>query len=363
MMLRMAFTTPHPEEALWQRLSRIQHQRSASTNALRAIDIIGIPTFCALLGTLIFGSAANLAYAQAPAAGDIRIVAPFPPGGPVDVLSRILANGLREKSGATAVVENLPGAAGNLGLDKVKRAAPDGRTLLVIPAGNLTINPTLMKDFSFNIDQDFVPVTMLAKAPNVLVVHPGVAANNARELIALAKAKPGVLAFASPGIGSGLHLAGELFKLQTGTDLLHVPYKGTGPALTDVLGGTVPVMFSNLPATLAHIKSGKLRAIGVTDSVRAAVAPDIPTLTEQGVSGVEVTSWYGLLAPRGTPPAVAAQLAKDAAEILNRPATIETLNGQGLVVWTMQPEQFRTHMRTETANWARIIKARNIVAE
>ena len=360
-MLRTVFTTPLPGEALWQRLFGIQRPKIASTNALRGI---GIRTFCALLGTLIFGSAANLAHAQAPAAGDIRIVAPFPPGGPVDVLSRILANGLREKSGAAAVVENLPGAAGNLGLDKVKRAAPDGRTLLVIPAGNLTINPTLMKDFPFNIDQDFVPVTMLAKAPNVLVVHPGVAANNARELIALAKAKPGALAFASPGIGSGLHLAGELFKLQTGTDLLHVPYKGTGPALTDVLGGTVPVMFSNLPATLAHIKSGKLRAIGVTDSVRAtSVAPDIPTLAEQGVAGVEVTSWYGLLAPRGTPPAVAAQLAKDAAEILNRPATTEQLKGQGLVVWTMQPEQFRTHMRTETVNWARIIKARNIVAE
>ena len=316
----------------------------------------------ALLAAGLLGIA-SLASAQAPAGGDIRIVAPFPPGGPVDVLSRLLANGLREKSGAAAVVENLPGAAGNLGLDKVKRAAPDGRTLLVIPAGNLTINPTLMKNFPFDIDQDFVPVTMLAKAPNVLVVHPGLAANNARELVALAKAKTASLAFASPGIGSGLHLAGELFKLQTGTDLLHVPYKGTGPALTDVLGGTVPVMFSNLPATLAHIRSGKLCAIGITDNVRADVAPDIPTLAEQGINGVEVTSWYGLLAPRGTPAAVAAQLAKDAAELFHRPATIEQLKGQGLAVWTMQPEQFRAHIRSETANWARIIKARNIVAE
>jgi tripartite-type tricarboxylate transporter receptor subunit TctC len=301
--------------------------------------------------------------AQQPASNEIRLVAPFPPGGPVDVLSRILAAGLREKSGSATVVENLPGAAGNIGIDKVKRAAPDGRTLLVIPAGNLTINPTLMKNFPFDIDQDFVPVTMLAKAPNVLVVHPGLAAANARELVALAKAKPGTLAFASPGIGSGLHLAGELFKLQTGTDLLHVPYKGTGPALTDVLGGTVPIMFSNLPATLAHIRSGKLRALGVTDNVRAVAAPDIPTLAEQGISGVEVTSWYGILAPRGTPAAVAAQLARDAAEILNRPATIEQLKGQGLAVWVMQPEEFRTHIRNETASWARIIKARNIVAE
>ena len=324
---------------------------------LRIRHVIHLGALAALAGCAVNANA------QAPAANEIRIVAPFPPGGPVDVLSRILANGLRDKHGGTTLVENLPGAAGNLGLDKVKRAAPDGRTLLVIPAGNLTINPTLMKDFPFNIDQDFVPVTMLAKAPNVLVVHPGLAANNARELIALAKTKPGTLAFASPGIGSGLHLAGELFKLQTGTDLLHVPYKGTGPALIDVLGGTVPVMFSNLPATLAHIKSGKLRAIGVTDSVRATVAPEIPTLAEQGIAGVEVTSWYGLLAPRGTPSAIAAQLAKDASEIFNRPATIEQLKGQGLVVWLMQPDEFRTHIRTETANWARIIKARKIAAE
>ena len=317
----------------------------------------------ARLAALALLLAVHPALAQQPARGEIRLVAPFPPGGPVDVLSRVLANGLREKTGAPTVVENLPGAAGNIGLDKVKRAAPDGRTLLVIPAGNLTINPTLMKNFPFDIDQDFVPVTMLAKAPNVLVVHPGLAAGNARELVALAKAHPGTLAFASPGISSGLHLAGELFKLQTGTDLLHVPYKGTGPALTDVLGGTVPIMFSNLPATLTHIRTGKLRAIGITDNVRAVAAPDIPTLAEQGIAGVEVTSWYGLLAPRGTPAAVAAQLARDAAEIFNRPATIEQLKGQGLAVWVMQPDAFRTHIRNETANWARIITARNIVAE
>ncbi len=317
----------------------------------------------ATTAALAFGAGWCCNAAAQASANEIRIVAPFPPGGPVDVLSRIVANGLREKLNANVIVENLPGAAGNIGIDKVKRAAPDGRTLLVIPAGNLTINPTLMKDFPFNVDQDLVPVTMLAKAPNVLVVHPGLAAQNARELVALAKAKPATLSFASPGIGSGLHLAGELFKLQTGTDLLHVPYKGTGPALTDVLGGTVPVMFSNLPATLAHIRSGKLRALGITDGVRAVAAPDIPTLAEQGISGVEVTSWYGLLAPRNTPAPIAAQLAKDSAEILNRPTTMEQLKGQGLAVWVMQPEQFRTHIRNETANWARIIKARNIVAE
>lgn len=293
----------------------------------------------------------------------VTLVAPFPPGGPVDVLSRILADGLQKKTGQTVVVENLPGAAGNLGIDKVKRAKPDGKTWLVVPAGNLTINPTLMPNFPFNIERDFVPVTMLAKAPNVLVASTAVKLGSLRDLIAQAKARPGTLSYASPGIGSGLHLAGELFKLQTETDLLHVPYKGTGPALNDVLGGTVPLMFSNLPATLGHIKSGKLLALGLTDSVRSAVAPEIPTLAEQGVSGVVVTSWYGVLAPAGTPAAVAEQMAKDAADILAQPVVRDQLRAQGLSDATQKPTEFAAHIKAETQTWARIIKARGIVAE
>ncbi len=310
------------------------------------------------------GGAVLLAVSLAAGAQErVTLVAPFPPGGPVDVLSRILADGLQKKTGQTVVVENLPGAAGNLGIDKVKRAKPDGKTWLVVPAGNLTINPTLMPNFPFNIERDFVPVAMLAKAPNVLVASTAAKLGSLRDLIAQAKARPGTLSYASPGIGSGLHLAGELFKLQTDTDLLHVPYKGTGPALNDVLGGTVPLMFSNLPATLGHIKSGKLLALGLTDSVRSAVAPDIPTLAEQGVSGVVVTSWYGILAPAGTPAAVAEQMAKDAADILAQPAVREQLRAQGLSDATQKPAEFAAHIKAETQTWARIIKARGIVAE
>lgn len=293
----------------------------------------------------------------------ITLVAPFPPGGPVDTLARILAEGLQKRTGVPAVVENLPGAAGNLGIDKVKRARPDGRTLLVVPAGNLTINPTLMPNFPFQIERDFAPITMLAKAPNVLVVSSAARIGSLRELIAQAKARPGQLSYASPGIGSGLHLAGELFKQQTETDLMHVPYKGTGPALNDVLGGTVPVMFSNLPATLAHIRSGKLIALGLTDTSRTPVAPDIPTLTEQGIAGVVVTSWYGLLAPAGTPPALVEQLARDAAEILAQSAVREQLRGQGLTEATQKPAQFAAHIQQETQTWARIIRARGISAQ
>jgi tripartite-type tricarboxylate transporter receptor subunit TctC len=293
----------------------------------------------------------------------IRIVSPFPAGGPVDALARILATGLAEKTKQSAIVENLIGAAGNIGMDKVKRAAPDGRTLLVIPAGNLTINPTLMRDFPFNIEQDFTPITGLAKAPNVLVAHPSVAANNARELVALAKAKPNALSFASPGVGSGLHLAGELFKAQAGIEMLHVPYKGSPQAITDVIGGQVPLMFSNLPTVMTHIQSGKLKAIGITDSARTASAPQIPTLQEQGVSGVVVTSWYGLLAPKGMPAALANQLARDVADILNKPATVEQLKAQALTVWLQTPAEFGAHIKAETASWARIIKAKNISLE
>ncbi len=292
-----------------------------------------------------------------------RIIAPFPPGGPIDTLSRMLATGLTERYKQTAVVENLPGAAGNIGIEKVKRAKPDGHTLLVVPAGNLTINPTLMPNFPFNIETDFSPITMLATAPNVLVAHPSLNVKTAQELIALAKVKPASLAYASPGVGSGLHLAGELFNSQTGIDLLHVPYKGTGPALTDVLGGQVPLMFSNLPGVLGHIKSGKLIALGITDTQRSPSVPDIASLAEQGVAGVVVTSWYGLLAPGGTPAALVEQLAKDATDILAAPAVRDQLKAQGLTQVLMKPSAFAAHIRQETAQWARIIKAKNIIAQ
>lgn len=301
--------------------------------------------------------------AQSQGAEGLRIVAPFPPGGPVDSLARLLAAGLAERYKQSAVVENLAGAAGNIGIEKVKRAKPDGQTLLVVPAGNLTINPTLMANFPFNIERDFAPVTILAKAPNVLVANPSLKVKNIRELIALAKAKPGTLAYASPGVGSGLHLAGELFKQQADVDLLHVPYKGTGPALNDVLGGQVPLMFSNLPAALAYIKSGRLVALGITEAARSASALEIPTIAEQGVSGVVVTSWYGVLAPFSTPPVIVERLARDAADILGQSAVHEQLKAQGLTETLMKPSEFSAHIRAETAQWARIIKARNIVAE
>lgn len=314
-------------------------------------------TFIALSLTAALGAKAQALQ------GPWKIVAPFPPGGPVDTLARLVATGLQERHGGSALVDNKPGANGNLGIDAVKRAAPDGKTLLVIPAGNLTINPTLLPNIPYDVQKDFVPVAMLAKAPNLLVANPALPAKTAAELVALAKAQPGKLAFASPGIGSGLHLAGELFQLQTATDLLHVPYKGSPPALNDVVGGTVPLMFSNLPAALPLIRQGKLRAIGLTDSARSAAAPEIPTLAEQGIAGVVVPSWYALLAPAGTPPALVQQLAQEINTQFAQSAVKDTLAAQGMALWTLWPAELDAHIRAESATWARIIKSRKITAE
>ena len=306
---------------------------------------------------------AQTAAEKALAADKFTLVAPFPPGGPIDTLARILADGLGKRYAQVALVDNAPGAAGNIGMDKVKKAKPDGHTLLVIPAGNLTINPTLMPKFPFNVDKDFVPVAMLAKTPNVLVTHPGTGLKTVADLIKAAKAKPDSLSYASPGIGSGLHLAGELFKDQAKVEMLHVAYKGTPPALNDVLGGTVPLMFSNLPTVLPHLKSGKLVALAVTDSTRTPSAPDIPTMAEAGVPGIVVPSWYGLLAPAGTPADVAEQLARDAQDILAQAAVREQLKAQGMTEWNLQTGAFGAHIRDETARWAKVIKARNITME
>jgi tripartite-type tricarboxylate transporter receptor subunit TctC len=291
------------------------------------------------------------------------IVAPFPPGGPVDILARILATGLSQEYKQPAVVDNKPGAGGNIGIDQVKRAAPDGHTLLVVPAGNLTINPTLMPKLDYSVDADFAPVSMLARASNVIAVNPAVPANSIAELVALSKAKPGTISYASPGVGSGLHLAGELLRQQTGADILHVAYKGSGPGLNDAVGGTVPMIIGNLPVLLPHIQSGRLRALAVTDASRDAALPRVPTLAEAGVQGIAVSSWYGVLVPKNTPPAVVERLAKDVARIMGTPANQASLEQQGLHAWLVPTTAFGDLIRKEAATWAPIIRARKIEAQ
>jgi tripartite-type tricarboxylate transporter receptor subunit TctC len=232
-----------------------------------------------------------------------------------------------------------------------------------VAVGNLTINPTLMPAAGLNILGDFAPVSSLARASNVIAVNPSVPVKTIAELIALAKQKPNSVAYATPGVGSQLHLAGELLGQQAGADFLHVAYKGSGPGLNDVLGGTVPMIIGNLPVLLPHIQAGKLRPLALTDAVRDPAIPQVPTLAEAGVPGIAVTSWYGVLAPKATPPAVVEQLAKDFARILNTPENKAKLQAQGLQNWLTPTAAFGDLIRKETATWAPIIRTRKIEAQ
>lgn len=293
----------------------------------------------------------------------ITLVAPFTPGGPVDVLARILAQGLQARTGQSAGVDNRTGGAGNIGIDAVRRSPPDGTTILVIPAGNLTINPTLMRNLTWDLERDFAPVSMLATAPNLIVSAPGLAARTIPELIALAKARPDALSYGSPGVGSQLHLAMELFTQKAGITITHVPYRGTTQALNDLLGGQIQLLVSNLPVVLPAVRDGRLRALAMTTAQRTPALPDVPTLGEGGIAGIDVTSWYGILVPRATPPATVQALAAAAEAILRAPETAASMVAQGLDVVCEPPDVFAARLRRESATWAQVIRDRNITID
>lgn len=295
--------------------------------------------------------------------GQFTIIAPFPAGGAVDILSRILATGLTEEYKQAAIVDNRPGANGNIGIDMVKRAKPDGHTLLVVPQGNLTINPTLMPKLPYSVFGDFVPVASMGRAANVIVVNPQVPAKTIQELLALSKSKPDSISYASPGVGSSLHLAGELFKDKSGADIMHVAYKGSGQGLNDALGGTIPMLIANMPTVLPHVQSGKLRALAVTDATRSSFLPNVPTLAEAGVPGIAVSSWYGVLAPKNTPPEVVKQLAEDIDKVMKTQAAQNQLKAQGMTPWVVKGDAFGELIRKETALWAPVVKSHHIVAQ
>lgn len=290
----------------------------------------------------------------------MTLILPFAPGGPVDVLGRLLAQEYQSRSGHAASVENRTGGAGNIGIDAVRRSAPDGTTLLVIPAGNLTINPTLMPDISFDVERDFAPITILATAANVIVAAPKLGVRTIPDLIA--KARETSLSYGTPGVGSQLHLAMELFKQKTGVEITHVPYRGTPPALTDLLGGHIDLLVSNLPVVLPVIKEGQVVALAMTTAERSPLLPDVPTLAEAGVAGIDVTSWYGLLAPRATPKPVLDAIFTLTRDILASPSVQQKLDAQGLSVKIETPDVFADRIRRETAMWRDLIRQRNISA-
>jgi tripartite-type tricarboxylate transporter receptor subunit TctC len=319
---------------------------------LRALALV------VLCATATFG-----VQAQAWPSKPVRIVVPFPPGGPADLLPRLLGPRLTEIWGQPVVVENKPGAGGNIGMDTVAKAAPDGYTLVVGPNGNLVVNPHLYAKLPYDVTRDFVPITLIATFSNVLVVNPDVPAKTVAELIALAKAKPGTVSYGSPGTGSQPHLGGEFLKLMAGIDIVHVPYNGTAPALKDLLGGQITFMFAQTSAALPQIQSGKLRALGVASPRRATLLPDVPTIAESGLPGFEAVSWYALLAPAGTPKEIVTKVQADFARVLQMPDVREKLVAQGGDPVGNTPEQLAAQLKSESARYADVVKRANIKAE
>lgn len=315
-----------------------------------------------LLLTLIVALMPAIAAAQAYPSKPIHWIVPFPPGGPTDLLARTIGQKLSEAWGQPVIVENKPGAAGNLGVDLAAKAPADGYTLVVVPTGNIAVNPTLFPNLPYK-QSDLAPVTMLATVENVLVVNPDVAAKSMQELVALAKAKPGALSFASPGAGSQAHLAGELIMLTAGVDMTHVAYKGTGPALNDLLGGQVSMMFSQMSSALPYIRAGKLRAIGSASLKRSPLMPELPTIAEQGFPGFEATSWYALMVATGVPQEVIGKLNTETVRILRLPEVREKLLGLGAEPVGDTPVELAATIKKESVRWAEVIRKQGIKAE
>jgi tripartite-type tricarboxylate transporter receptor subunit TctC len=300
--------------------------------------------------------ASGLVHAQGYPAKPVRVVVPFPPGGGTDIVTRMVMQKLSERLGANFLIENRSGAGGAIGTEIVSKAAADGYTLAMV-SGSHAINPGLYKKMAYDAVYDFAPITLLVSGPALLVVHPSVPAKNVRELIALAKARPGKLHYASAGNGTPPHLAAELFKSMAGVDMVHVPYKGNAMAFTDLISGQVSLSFPTIPSALPQVKSERLRALAVTGARRSAVLPELPTIAESGVRGYEASSWYGLLAPAGTPAAITGKLNQEVVQIVYLPEMKERFHEQGLEPVGNTPAEFTKLLHAEIAKWRKVIAA------
>ena len=318
-----------------------------------------IPAFAgmtkmAFAGMTIALFAGTTAFAQGYPAKPIRIVVPYPPGGFNDTLGRTLAAKFTEAWGQPAIVENKPGANTVIGSDFVAKSTPDGYTLLIV-AFPFAVTPSLIKTMPYDTVKDFAPVILAAQSPNILVVNPALPVKSVSELIALAKSKPDGLSYASTGNGSSNHISMELFKSLAGVKLVHIPYKGSAPAVTDLLGGQVHVMFDNAPNVMPQVKAGRLRALGQSGLTRSSIAPDLPTVAEAGVPGYEVMVWFGLVAPAGTPREVITKLNAEVLKILAMPEVRERFLAQGVEPGGSTPEQFGEHIRAQMAKWGKVV--------
>jgi tripartite-type tricarboxylate transporter receptor subunit TctC len=287
----------------------------------------------------------------------LRLICPFPPAGAVDIASRATAHELSRILGQPVTVENKPGAGGNLGGVEAARSAPDGYTLFMSTSGIQAINPALYAKMPFDPNKDLAPVAALVSLNNVLVLHPSVPAKSVKEVIELAKKDPGKWTYASSGNGTSIHMSGAMFTQLTGTDLLHIPYKGSGPAVTDLLGGQVHMMFDNIPSSLPHIKSGKLRALATTGAKRDPALPDLPTVAESGISGYESGVWFGLMVPAGTPKDIVARLNAAALQATKSPEFIKRMTELGYNIIPSTPDEMTTMLKAEIARWTPIVKA------
>ena len=316
------------------------------------------------LSTLLIAAAAQapLAIAQTYPDKPIRLVVPYPPGGGNDALGRLVAQRLSTALGQQVFVENKAGASGNVGTEFVARAKPDGYTLNLGFVANMAVTPHMGKA-SYDPLKDFAPISMVANGYQILAVNPGFAAKSVAELVAMAKAKPGALNFGSGGSGTPLHTVGELFKIATGTDIMHIPYKGSPQATSAVMAGETQMVFGSVVATLPFIKAGKLRALAVTSPKRIDAAPDVPTLLELGYPGVEASSWYGLFAPKGTPPAIIARLNKEMVALGKNPEHRDHLARQGQEAAYSTPEELAAYVKAEYEKWGRVVKTAKIQAD
>ena len=310
--------------------------------------------FC--LAAFFVSIAAQVAHAQTYPVRPVRLIVPYPAGGPTDFVGRTVGQKLGEYLGQQVVVDNRPGAGTIIGSELVARAAPDGYTLLFGTGGGTFLTPLMLPKVPFDPHRDFAPVAMLVVSPQVLVVHPSVPVKSVTDLVALAKAKPGALNFASVGTGTSPHLGGELFASLTGTKIVHVPYKGTAPAMTDLVAGRVQMMFTSMPTVLAHVKAGKLRLLGTGGTKRSAVISDTPPIAET-VPGFELVTWYGVFAPVKTPQAIVKRLNTEIAKVLADPQSRDPMAAQGLEPTVMTPEELKRYTEQETKRWAKLIKA------
>ena len=317
-------------------------------------------TTCLLTAMLIMASAAP---AQTYPIRPIRWVVTYPPGGPTDVVARAIGAKLTEAWGQQIVIDNRAGAGGVIGTDIAAKAVPDGYTLLFGTSAGLTINPALNSKLPYDAVKDFAPVSLLVLNPQILVVHPAVPGNSVKELVALAKARPGQLNYASVGLGSPNHMGMELLKALTGIDIVHVPYKGTCPAITDLLGGQVQVMFNSMPSVIPLVASGKLKGLAVGSVQRSPAVPDIPTVAEAGVPGFENVTWYGMFAPAKTPHDIIVKLNKQVVQILASPEMAQRLASQGAEPRSSTPEELTKFMRVESERWKKVIKTAGIKVE